>query len=157
MLSIRERLKAVLGAHETPGRVAAAWALGITISLSPFLFFHTLLALALAFAFRLNKPDVVLGTLFINPWTHGPYFAAAVWLGSVVTGTHIPWSTVPTPAELFDREFWTAGNGFVRSLLLTWGVGSALITATLGPASFYLLRHLITALRKRASPPHPTG
>lgn len=141
----------MLGAHEPPDRVAAAWALGIAVSLSPFLFLHTLLALALAFVFRLNKPDVVLGTLFINPWTHGPYFAAAVWLGSVATGTHIPWDAVPTPAELFDRAVWTAGNGFVRSLLLSWGVGSALITATLGPASFYMLRQLITVLRRRAS------
>ena len=64
---IRERLAAALGANQPASRVAAAWAVGVGIGLSPALGLHTALALAVALAFRLNKVDVLLGTLIVNP------------------------------------------------------------------------------------------
>lgn len=145
----RERLRAVLGANEPADRVAAAWALGIGIALSPFLFLHTVLALALAFLCRLNKPDVVLGTLVMNPWTQPLYFSAAVWLGSAVTGVGVAWDAVPAPGDLLTGAFWQSGNEFVRSIALTWGVGSAIVSILVGPVTFVALRSLILALRRR--------
>lgn len=144
----RERLRAVLGANEPADRVAAAWALGVGIALSPFFFFHTVLALALAFLLRLNKPDVVLGTLIMNPWTQPVYFPAAVWLGGTVTGVSLAWDAVPAPGELLTRAFWGSGNEFVRSVAMTWGVGSALISVLIGPVTFVALRRLIVVLRR---------
>ena len=152
----RERLAAVLGANDPPDRVAAAWALGVGIALSPFVFLHTILALALAFVLRLNKPDVVLGTLVMNPWTQPVYFLAAIRLGSSVTGVGVAWDAVPAPGELFDRPFWDSGNEFVRSILVNWGVGSALVSVVVGPVTFVALRALILALRRRrAASDHP--
>lgn len=145
----RERLRAVMGADEPAERVAAAWALGIGIALSPFFFFHTVLALVLAFVLRLNKPDVVLGTLVMNPWTQPVYFTVAIWLGSSVTGVAVAWDAVPAPGELFDRPFWNSGNEFVRSILVNWGVGSALVSVLVGPVTFVGLRTLILSLRRR--------
>jgi len=152
----RERLAAVLGANDPPERIAAAWALGIGVALSPFFFLHTILALALAFALRLNKPDVMLGTLVMNPWTQPVYFLAAIKLGSSVTGMRVAWDAVPAPGELFDRHFWSSGNEFVRSILVNWGVGATLISILVGPAIFVALWSLIPILRRRrATSPHP--
>jgi len=145
----RDRLRAALGAHESAERVAAAWALGVAIALSPFVFLHTVLALALAFLFRLNKPDVVLGTLVMNPWTQPLYFPAAIWLGTKLTGVRLAWEAVPAPAELLSRAFWESGNHFVRSVVLTWGIGSSLISVIVGPLTFVALRCLILSLRHR--------
>lgn len=145
----RERLRAVLGADEPAGRVAAAWALGVGIALSPFFFLHTVLALLLALLLRLNKPDVLLGTLVMNPWTQPVYFSAAIWLGSALTGVGLAWDAVPAPAELLTRAFWQSGNEFVRSVLLTWGVGSSLIALIGGPLTFVVLRTVILTLRQR--------
>ncbi|MFI5143770.1 MAG: DUF2062 domain-containing protein, partial [Thermoanaerobaculales bacterium] len=55
---LRDRLQSVVGVKEPPARLAAAWAVGIGIGMSPFLGLHTAIALLLAFAFRLNKVDV---------------------------------------------------------------------------------------------------
>ena len=70
-----------LGREEPLEHVAAAVALGVGIGFSPFVGFHLLLALALAFLFRLNRIDAVLGTLAGNPWTFPPVFALGYRLG----------------------------------------------------------------------------
>ena len=79
MRAIFERLRArfdnVVGVHEQPERLAAAWAVGLTIGFSPLMGLHTVLALLLALVFRLNKVDVFLGTLVVNPWTLPVYLS----------------------------------------------------------------------------------
>ena len=69
--------------------VAVAAPLMIGIGLSPLMGLHTVLALVLALLFRLNKVDVLLGTLIINPWTLTLFFPAAVYLGKRITGVHM--------------------------------------------------------------------
>jgi uncharacterized protein (DUF2062 family) len=61
----------LLGREEPPERVAAAIGLGVGIGFSPFIGLHLLLALMLAWVFRLNKIDTVLGTLSgqVPTWT----------------------------------------------------------------------------------------
>ena len=59
----RRRLRLLLdwmGRAQTPERVAAAVALGVGVGLSPFIGFHFILSIVLAFLFRLNKVDTVL-------------------------------------------------------------------------------------------------
>ena len=63
------------GPRRSPERVAAAVALGVGVGLSPFIGFHFILAIVLAFLFRLNKLDTVLGSFVGNPWTLPPFFA----------------------------------------------------------------------------------
>jgi hypothetical protein len=150
---LETRLRNTFGAKEPPSRVAAALALGIAISFSPFQGLHTLIALLLAFLLRLNKPDVLLGTLVINPWTLTLYFPSACWLGSRLTGIPMPRFALPSPGELLQRLTSPSLEGWVWDVLLIWGVGSTLCTLAVGPATFWFLRRFIT--RHRARHPHP--
>ncbi|HNX51483.1 MAG TPA: DUF2062 domain-containing protein [Thermoanaerobaculaceae bacterium] len=150
---IRARLRNTFGAKEPPSRVAAALALGITISFSPFQGLHTVIALLLAFVLRLNKPDVLLGTVIVNPWTLPVYFPAACWLGSRLTGIPVPHFALPSPGELLHRLASPTLEPWVRDVLVIWGVGASLCTLAVGPTSFWLLRHFIE--RHRAKHPHP--
>jgi uncharacterized protein (DUF2062 family) len=150
---LQTRLRLAFGARETPSRVAAALALGVTISFSPFQGLHTLIALLLAFALKLNKPDVLLGTLVINPWTLTLYFPAACWLGSRLTGIPMPRLALPSPRTLLHHLTSPSLEPWVRDVLLIWGVGATLCTLAVGPTTFWLLRRFIT--RHRARHPHP--
>ncbi len=49
--------------------IAIGLACGISISFTPFLGLHALLALTLAWAFRASMAAALIGTLFGNPWT----------------------------------------------------------------------------------------
>ena len=84
-LKLSRRLKVLLadllGREEPPERVAAAIALGIGVGFSPFLGIHFLIAIGLAFLFRLNRFDALLGQFVGNPWTLPPVYAAGYALG----------------------------------------------------------------------------
>ena len=62
----------LLGREQPPERVAAAIGVGVAVGFSPFVGLHLLLALGLAFLFRLNKIDTVLGTFAGNAPTWTP-------------------------------------------------------------------------------------
>jgi uncharacterized protein len=71
---LRERATAVLHLDEEPSRLAAGMAAGVFIGVTPFYGLHTLLALAVAYVFRLNKAATITGA-----WLNLPWFAPFVY------------------------------------------------------------------------------
>jgi hypothetical protein len=144
----KARFLEVVGVHDRPERLAAAWALGIGIGLSPLMGLHTVIALVLAIVFRLNKLDVVLGTFIINPWTVAFYFPAAVYVGRWVTGVHVPRFVRFNPEALLHAEIWRENAPWLRSTLLAWGFGAAIFSLLFGFATYFLLRRIIRVHRE---------
>lgn len=147
----RARLRKLVGADESAGRLAAAWGVGVAVSLSPLLGFHTGLALVLAFVFRLNKIDVLLGTLLINPWTLPPYFAAAVSLGSWLTGAGVPDVALPHHDLLLSVTAWREHASSLRPLLYAWFAGAGAISPVGGLFTYFAVRRAIEKRRRRAA------
>lgn len=145
----RSRFQEVVGVHEKPERLAAAWALGIALGLSPLIGLHTVIALLLAFAFRLNKIDVLLGTLVVNPWTVTVYFPTAVFVGKRITGVRVPRFMVPRLEEVLHAAMWREHVPWLRSLLLTWGVGAGVLSLLGGSVTYFTLKWLIVLHRRR--------
>lgn len=152
---LRTRFDQVVGVHERPERLAAAWALGLAIGFSPVMGLHTVLALLLALVFRLNKVDVVLGTLIINPWTLPIYFPVAVFLGKRITGVRVPRFVLPHPEEVLHAAVWREHVPWLRSVLLAWGAGATVLALVAGGVTFLVLRQLIRLHRgrRRHGPP----
>lgn len=142
-----ERLREATGAGGDPSRFAASWAVGVGIGLSPFLGAHTLLALALALLLRLNKVDVLLGTLVSNPWTLSVYFPLATALGALLTGTALTIPSLPPPAELADPFLWRQQAQTLWPLVLSWLVGAGVLAPMGAGLTFALVRRLA---RRRA-------
>jgi uncharacterized protein (DUF2062 family) len=94
------RLRYLLSLDEKPERLALAFAAGVFLALTPFVGLHTLLALALALCFGLNRAALLLGLFINNPWTLVPYYTAAAYLGSRLIGH---------PKGLFVPDFDLAG------------------------------------------------
>jgi len=59
---VREALESLLREHASGPRLGAAVGVGVLVGCSPFLGLHTLIALALATLFRLNRLAVLMGT-----------------------------------------------------------------------------------------------
>lgn len=147
LVRAKTRFVEVIGVHDRPEHLAAAWALGIGIGLSPLMGLHTALALVLAIVFRLNKLDVVLGTLIINPWTLPLYFPVAIFVGKRVTGVHVPHFVRFHPEAVLDVAVWRDNAPWLRSMLLAWGLGAAIFSLLVGVATYFLLRRVIRVHR----------
>lgn len=152
---LRSRFDRVVGVHEQPERLAAAWALGLTIGFSPLIGLHTVLALLLALIFRLNKVDVFLGTLVINPWTLPVYFPVAVYVGKRITGVRVPRFVLPRPEEVLHAAVWREHVPWLRSVLLAWGAGAMVLALIAGGVTFVVLRQMIRFHRRRRGAPAP--
>ncbi len=143
------RLREATGAGDDPARFAASWAVGVAVGLSPFLGAQTLLALLTAALFRLNKVDVLLGTLISNPWTLAVYFPVAALLGSFLTGGSLPGGTMPSLLELGDPYLWRRPADWLQPVVASWLVGAGLL-ALLGGTLTYLLVYRLAQRLGRA-------
>jgi uncharacterized protein (DUF2062 family) len=149
----RRRLKVLLrlmGREESLERVAAAVAVGVGVGLSPFIGFHFFLAIVLAFVFRLNKLDTVLGSLVGNPWTLPPFFAAGYRIGRAILG-YAP-ATVPALKwqRILHHDFWVVfrGPGF-GPRLASFLVGTTLLATVVALATYLIARGILKLYHRR--------
>ncbi len=78
------RLGAVLRLDDAPWRVALALAVGVFISCTPFWGLQTLLSLAVATVFRLNRAVTVTGAWLNLPWFAPVVYGFALRIGALV-------------------------------------------------------------------------
>ena len=79
-----DRLRALLITDDPPWRIALAVAVGVFISCTPTFGFQTLIALAVAWLARLNRPATVTGVWINLPWVTPFVYAGAIKLGGVM-------------------------------------------------------------------------
>jgi len=153
-LKLSRRLKVLLadllGREEPPERVAAAIALGIGVGFSPFLGIHFAIAIGLAFIFRLNRFDALLGQFVGNPWTLPPVYAAGYALGrqllrySEKKVPDLPWD------RLLHRDFWHAFAGpALRPRLLSFLVGTIVLATLIGLAAYVVVGAVLRIYHRR--------
>lgn len=74
---------------DTPKKIALSFAVGVFISITPTFGLHTILALIIAFAFKLNKISLIIGTLLNNPWTTVFVYAISYKIGATILNTKL--------------------------------------------------------------------
>lgn len=90
---IKDKLRQILRLDETPHELAKSFAVGVFVAFTPFLGLHTVVALLLAWALRLNKAVAITGTLVNNPWTIVFVFVGPTWIAVKVMrhmGIYVP-------------------------------------------------------------------
>lgn len=134
-MHFKDRLRQVLSVHEPPHRVAAAFAMGIFIGMSPLLGVHTILGIILAWQLRLNKLVTLIGVYVTNPWTIVPIYTFSTWLGTKIIGV----SHIIPPMDWSHMTFTLLINEF-KHLLMPFVVGSTvmgIVSAILGYILIY--------------------
>jgi uncharacterized protein (DUF2062 family) len=141
-------LQLLLHTGDTPHRTALAFGTGVVIAFSPFLGIHMLIALVVAFVFRLNRVAVLVGTYINNPWTIAPMYVAGTWLGCALLGV--------SPAGLDTVDWSLQGREQLRSLLVAlrpylWPfvLGNTILGAAAGALAYVLLRRALEARAQR--------
>ena len=82
-MGFRDRLRDILSLKDSPHRLAMAFAAGIFIGMSPLLGLHTVLGLAIAWAFRLNRIVTITGGIRNKPTgTIVPIYTFSTYIGA---------------------------------------------------------------------------
>jgi uncharacterized protein (DUF2062 family) len=150
---VRRWLDALLHVQDTPERTAGAFALGVFFGFSPFLGFHTLLAIVAAFLLDMNRVAVLLGVYANLPWFLAPYYAIATMVGSEITGKRPPPEFRAHLGQLFElslfqMDFWHRLIVLMKPLLWPYTVGSLLCAIILAVAAYHLALTFLTSRRK---------
>ncbi len=118
---IRSWLEQLLHTHDTPHRTAGAYALGVFLAFSPMLGLHTVLGLALAFVFGLNRVAVVLGVYTNLPWLVPAYYTLATIAGAAVLGVDVQPQALEEAMRAVSTASWREFGGLARRLApLMW-------------------------------------
>jgi uncharacterized protein (DUF2062 family) len=147
--SFKGRFLHMLGKDSPPEVVAASFAIGVAISFTPLIGLHWVIALLLAFALKLNKVDVLLGTLVVNPITLPAVGAVALPIGRFLLQArreaiaHLPWH------EMFRRSFWTAAGPTMRAVGAQIAVGMFALSLLAGALTYVVLLRLIRKHRAK--------
>jgi uncharacterized protein (DUF2062 family) len=148
---VLEPLRAQLTQGVTPGRLAAALALGLTVGTLPVLGVTTLLCALLAAALRLNQPAVQIANYLAYPLqliVLIPLLEAGAWLfGQPPVGLTVAGLRAELAADL-------AGTlvrylGVTARAVAAWGLVAPVVAALL----FLALRPLLSRLPRRAAVP----
>lgn len=144
-------LERLLHTHDTPQRTAAAFGLGVFLGFSPFVGLHTVMGLALAFLFDLNRVAVLAGVYTNLPWFMGPYYAVATLVGALILGVDVPAESLEGLRSLF-RDWGPRAIPRVattlESLAWSYALGSTLLAAALAVAAYAGSLRFIRARRR---------
>jgi uncharacterized protein (DUF2062 family) len=128
---VRKWMESLLHIHDTPRRTALAVAVGVFIGFSPFLGLHTIMAVAVAFLFNLNRVAVLVGAYSNLPWFLAAWYAVVTAAGAWLLGTSLPAGFGDRLGQLFSLSLFHAT--FWRTV--------AALTDEAESARGWLLRH----------------
>lgn len=145
---LRRTVGQLLQVDDTPHRIALAFGIGVWLAFFPILGVHTILALLIAFLFRLNRAALLIGVYVSNPWTLAPLYMAGTVLGCEIFGvssaelTAVDWS-------LHGRAFYRALFESLRPYVWPFVVGNTVLGVAGGIVGYVVLREILE--RRRAS------
>jgi uncharacterized protein len=156
---LRRAFESFLHLDDTPRRIALAFGIGVYIAFHPLLGLHTLMGLAIAFAFRLSRAAMLAGCYVNNPWTLAPIYVAGTSLGCWLLGVpmgavrHIEW-------DLANRDFYHLLLVSLRPYLWPYVVGNTVLGVAAGFAAYVSLRWTLERRARRhglTRSPGPVG
>jgi uncharacterized protein (DUF2062 family) len=151
---MKDLIKKLLHIEDTPERTALAYSIGVFLGFSPLLGAHTLIALAIAFLFNLNRVAILLGAWSNTPWWIVPYYMFATWIGMWVTGFRIGNMNLKEMFQLGMNQgfmgsvFWSRFTS-QWGLLLSFAIGSMILAFFLSLIAYPLSLKWIKFYRSR--------
>ncbi|MDL1983337.1 MAG: DUF2062 domain-containing protein [Deltaproteobacteria bacterium] len=144
-MNLREKIQHLITRFKQlngdPHYVALGMAIGVFISVTPTIPFHTVIALALAFILRGSKAAAAIGVWFSNPITIPFFYKGSYDLGISILGNSAPFSTeYESILELLKL------GADVTIAMITGGVILGFLPAI---AAYFITRRIFIKLRLR--------
>jgi uncharacterized protein (DUF2062 family) len=122
--------------------VATSSAIGMLIGLSPYLGFHTLLAVTISYIFKLPVYPLILGAYITNPFTIVIIYAFLYKIGLMLTGIHVhfnvDWSNLQ----------WTDLYNNLKELFWPLFVGCHVTGGILAVFTYFIVYYIVKKYRE---------
>ena len=141
---IRDKLRALFQLHDSPHKLALAFALGIFIAFSPTVGLHTVSCLVFAQIFRLSKFVVFTGSFINNPWTIVPLYAFCIWFGTKITG-----AAVSIPRIAWNELTLSSAYLTLKPYLWPYIAGTLVLGTIAAVMSYFLFYWAVVRYRKQ--------
>jgi uncharacterized protein (TIGR03546 family) len=131
-----------------PREIALGLALGVMVGMSPFMGFHTLIAVFLALLFKWNKITAALGVQITNVFTAPFIYPVVYMVGSHILGV----SSLPNPKAHLSLE--AVMELIKRSplIMLDLTVGGIVLGIPLSLLTYWVTLKTIENYRKKIKP-----
>jgi len=133
----RVKIKKILLLDSPPNKIAAAAALGIFVGFSPYIGFHTVLAIGLSFIFNLPLYPLIVGAYITNPLTFIPIYTVCYKFGELITG-----QTAEIPINFSSMSLTTVLTT-AKTFVVPFFVGAHLLGLILGAITYILAYYLV--------------
>ena len=144
-MRIKENIKRILGVGDSPHRIALSFAVGVFFAISPLLGLHTILGLAVAWCFRLNKAVVLSGVYVTNPWSIVPIYTFCTWLGAEM----LRFDRVLPNVAWTDLTLGSAADE-LGHLVMPFVVGSTAVSLVASVLSYILVKRAAEKIQTRS-------
>jgi len=129
---------------DSPESIAKGFALGLFVGMSPYMGFHTVTGVGLAWLLRSNKLAAVAGVMITNPFSapfiYGfTYLVGARFFHGNSAGMAIDWSAI-TIADLLHE---------MPDLFITLTIGGIVLGLPIALAGYWMTHRLVLAYRAR--------
>ena len=139
--NVRKSIDRLMKLQGDPHYIAMGMAVGVFVSLTPTIPFHTVIAVAMAFILRGSKPAAAIGVWFSNPITI-PFF----YVGCYKTGIFILGHSAPFNAKYESIiELFKLGMDITIAMI----TGGVILGILPGIAAYFVTRRLVTVIRSR--------
>jgi hypothetical protein len=150
----RAAFRRLLAVDDPPERTALAFSVGVFIAFSPLLGLHTIMATALAFAFRFNKIAIYTGTFINNPFlTLVPIIVASYAVGALLMGRPV---SLPEGAlgllrepHLLTAAYWRQLFDHLWDVVLPFSLGGTVLSVVCSLAAYPVTLKLLRARKKK--------
>jgi hypothetical protein len=148
---VRTRLANLLKSAGSPRRTAAAFALGVFLSFSPFLGLQVLMGFGAAFAFRLSRAVMFAGLCTNLPWIMLPWYALTTAAGAAAiegpVSVDIRFALTELLAlPLTGPAFWTQSLDILAPFLWSFVFGSTAGALVLGVAAYVVVERYLSRM-----------
>src|SRR5262245_61368134 len=151
-------LDRLLHLHDTPRRTAAAFALGVFFSFTPFIGLQILVSFGIAILFGLNRLAVFIGLNANLPWLIVPWYAGTTVLAAHLLGITVPADVADQIRTLFSygfmtSQFWAHAASIIRPFVVPLIIGPTVGAAVIATGAYFVARRVLERrARKPASP-----
>jgi uncharacterized protein (DUF2062 family) len=150
---MRRWIQTLAGAPGPPHRVAAAFALGVFLSFSPFLGLQIAIGASLAFALRLSRAAVLVGLCTNLPFLMVPWYALTTAAGAAMLETTVAPDFADRLSGLlafpvYRGEFWQRAVELLWPLFWAFTIGSFLGALIVGAVTYFVALHVLHRVKQ---------
>jgi uncharacterized protein (DUF2062 family) len=140
-LNYREFVESFKTLQGDPHYIAMGMAVGVFVSITPTIPFHTVIAIAMAFILRGSKPAAAIGVWLCNPVTLPLFYLASYKTGVFLLGITIP--------ENIDLEHVTGLMKMGMDVSIAMVIGGVILGIIPGIAAYFVTREAVKIVRSR--------